>query len=834
MRKRILANIVNVFLLTALFHSVVLAEENDLLSENAYQEEVNWTQPISVTGITLDETGVSMERGHQQTLKATVEPANATVGDVIWSSSNESVAQVSEGIVTALGEGISWITATTADGAYTESCWILVMDQKEEAARYYGEVTPLAFDATIDYLNEIYLDKYPELGLEPAFGGGQDWKVLQALVDSIIVNCTSDEEKAMAIAGWIQENIEYMGDKEGDAYGHPIDIYYNKHAINSGFAQLMTELLRFAGIPAASCSGYTEDESGFALIPIDTEAWDGNAWTMAYYDDAWHLYDIVFGVLGATDSAWISERYYFSNVDWVCPYYDGRVLNRTLDRYANVYYFDRFLYVNLDTGIPFSSGSGRVANIVGATDGELLIMNIDVETHSGTKDGVHDAFSYCDDLERKWTMIDGECYSNGWIGMYNYHTHVYNKQYRCGANGILEQSVIRKSDENLYYIDNMGNSVLLAGNAQDYALMNGLLAVKIGETLPLHADFSVKEWISSDDTIATVDESGVVHALAPGKVQISWTQDADWGIAQRAIHLVIVPQYYSEMKYVTDIVLSATSISLNIGETAGLTATILPEDAANSDVIWTSSQPGIVSVDENGTVSAISAGEADIIAKATDGSNSKAICTVTVTKPQTDPVPERKDVISVFDDIKSTDWWHDAVQYAYDNNIMSGMGTSFKPTGKLTREQFVQVLYNNSGTPAVDDVTNKFSDVKSGQWYTNAVLWANANKIANGNANGTFGVGKNITREALAQMLYQYASLNNYDLTTTAGTINQFADGAKVSSWASEALDWAVTQGIMSGKGSGSDLSAYRLDPQGTATRAECASMMMKLLQKNE
>ncbi|MBR1931851.1 MAG: S-layer homology domain-containing protein [Lachnospiraceae bacterium] len=62
--------------------------------------------------------------------------------------------------------------------------------------------------------------------------------------------------------------------------------------------------------------------------------------------------------------------------------------------------------------------------------------------------------------------------------------------------------------------------------------------------------------------------------------------------------------------------------------------------------------------------------------------------------------------------------------------------------------------------------------------------------------------------------------------------INQYADGAKVSSWAAEALNWAVSQGIMSGKGSGGALSSYRLDPQGSATRAECASMMMKLLNK--
>ena len=196
-------------------------------------------------------------------------------------------------------------------------------------------------------------------------------------------------------------------------------------------------------------------------------------------------------------------------------------------------------------------------------------------------------------------------------------------------------------------------------------------------------------------------------------------------------------------------------------------------------------------------------------------------------------IPDEENVTNTFNDIKETDWWINAVQYAYDNNIMAGTGESFKPNNKLTREQFVQVLYNHSKTPDIAGVENNFPDLKENQWYTNAVLWANKNDIASGNANGTFGIGKNITREQLALMLYKYAILQDYDVTIDEGLIDQYSDGTKVSDWATEALNWAVTQGIISGKGSGNDRSHYRLDPQGTATRAECASMMMKLLSKN-
>lgn len=189
---------------------------------------------------------------------------------------------------------------------------------------------------------------------------------------------------------------------------------------------------------------------------------------------------------------------------------------------------------------------------------------------------------------------------------------------------------------------------------------------------------------------------------------------------------------------------------------------------------------------------------------------------------------KEEDVTRIFNDIKDDDWWIDAVQYVYDYNIMAGMGRDFYPVSSLTREQFAQVLYNHKGKPIVT-LSNPFPDVQN-SWYTNSVLWVRENDIANGNGDGTFGIGQNISREALAQMLYRYASLNGYDVSIDEGAIDGYADAANVSSWARNAMNWAVTQKIISGKGVGEDISFYKLDPQGNATRAECASMMMRLL----
>lgn len=192
-------------------------------------------------------------------------------------------------------------------------------------------------------------------------------------------------------------------------------------------------------------------------------------------------------------------------------------------------------------------------------------------------------------------------------------------------------------------------------------------------------------------------------------------------------------------------------------------------------------------------------------------------------------IPEPQE--SVFADISASGWQYTYAKYAYDNGLMTGKGqdaegkVKFDPNTAIPREEFVQVLYNASGKPDVS-IENNYSDVKNA-WYKNAVLWAKENNIANGKVDGTFGVSESIRRQDLALMLYKYAGLKGYDLTANANECEKYADGNKVSNYAQNAMDWAITKGIMSGKGNkGEDISTFRLDPAGTATRAECAAML--------
>lgn len=177
-----------------------------------------------------------------------------------------------------------------------------------------------------------------------------------------------------------------------------------------------------------------------------------------------------------------------------------------------------------------------------------------------------------------------------------------------------------------------------------------------------------------------------------------------------------------------------------------------------------------------------------------------------------------------FTDVKESDWFYKGVAYVVDKDIMSGVSENqFDPSGKLTRAMLVQMLYNMESRPACD-AENAFIDVPVGQWYTDAVIWANDAKIVSGMGDGLFAPNMEITREQMVAMLYNYAKYKGYDVTASAD-LSKFADSASVSTWAQPAMQWAVAEGYISGMGDN------QLAPQGTATRAEIASVIMRFME---
>lgn len=430
------------------------------------------------------------------------------------------------------------------------------------------------------------------------------------------------------------------------------------------------------------------------------------------------------------------------------------------------------------------------------------------------------------------------------------------------------------------------------------------MQINVGETkqvqaevLPENANEKALTWSSSDNTIATVDSNGNVIGISKGTATITATAKDSSNVS--ATCEVEVKQQ------VADISMNKIELSLYIGREEKLTATVIPDNVNDPTLTWSSDNEDVATVDQNGNVKAISRGKAVITVTANDGSGKTATCTVTVKKKSSggsvffwdlkfdtnggskidtvteweystidldeyvpekegykfvgwyadedltkkidevyltqdttvyakwekieEEVPEEPDeteeiketeTIS-FKDVKENDWFYEAVSYAVENGLMSGMSEDiFAPNTPLTREMLAVVLYNVEGQPESTEA-DTFTDVKGDMWYTDAILWANENGIVAGYDNGAYGVGDLITREQFATILYRYAQFKGYDTTQGGMAVREFSDYENISDYARPAMAWAVNAGIMGGMDDGT------LMPQGKATRAEAATMLM-------
>ena len=175
-----------------------------------------------------------------------------------------------------------------------------------------------------------------------------------------------------------------------------------------------------------------------------------------------------------------------------------------------------------------------------------------------------------------------------------------------------------------------------------------------------------------------------------------------------------------------------------------------------------------------------------------------------------------------FSDVRTGDWFYEAVQFVCEQGLMNGTGSGrFSPNDATTRGMIVTILYRLEGAPAAG--TADFADVASGAYYETPAAWAAANGIINGYGDRRFGPNDVITREQLASILYRYAGYKGYD-TASEKPLDGFRDAAQVSAYAGEALRWACGSGLING------MDGNRLAPQGSATRAQVAAILMRFL----
>ena len=374
-------------------------------------------------------------------------------------------------------------------------------------------------------------------------------------------------------------------------------------------------------------------------------------------------------------------------------------------------------------------------------------------------------------------------------------------------------------------------------------------------------------WESDNENVATV-ENGVVTAVGAGTATITvTTEDGSFtDTCQVTVNAATVS--------VTGVTLDKAELTLTEGGSESLVATITPDNAANKTVTWTSSNPSVATVDANGNVTAVGAGTATITVTTEDGSFT-AKCTVTVREDVPDrpvSIPDTHEIeliagdggeaktnfsnagagtkitvaatpdagyelayITVdgerisgvsftmpahdvtvrvyfsggalpFADVTEDAWYYDAVSYVVANGLMDGVSASeFAPDDNMTRAMVWTILARIDGETITDT-----------SWAEDARAWA----MESGVSDGT-DPNRLVTREQFAAMLYRYAGE-----PAASGSLSTFTDAASVSEWATDAMLWATQNGIITGT------TAATLAPQGAATRAQCAAMLMRFAER--
>jgi len=248
--------------------------------------------------------------------------------------------------------------------------------------------------------------------------------------------------------------------------------------------------------------------------------------------------------------------------------------------------------------------------------------------------------------------------------------------------------------------------------------------------------------------------------------------------------------------------ISLDRLKLEAGQTAALELTVEPSAAS---VTWSSSDEAVASVDGRGTVTALSAGTAKIRAEGYGGVYDEITITV-------------KGEILPFTDLIPGAWYYEDVKGAVKAGRFSGVSDDrFEPDTPMTRAMVVQVLYNMQKEPKSEEIS--FEDVSESDWYYNAVAWAVTEGIVTGVSQTEFAPNKPLTRQDLAVILWRYENSPESE-----ETLQTFTDAKKVSSYAEQAMSWAVEEGLLQGANG-------QLMPKKTATRVQTAVIMQRCFQ---
>ncbi len=325
-------------------------------------------------------------------------------------------------------------------------------------------LTKLITPATYDYLDEIYIEKYPEMGLRFKYGSETEKAELETLADQIVSGLSdeSDMAKARATINWVRASIKY-----GDGSPFPYDTLRNRQGVCLNYALLASQLLRLEGIPSVVCDGYRADMETLSYNELNTKYRYqlGHAWLFAYIDDEWILFDPLWTKdLPVTDKEEIAKHYLIISIEGIVMTYPGMNYSYANSGQGVAYYNGIFKYI--DNGSIDGDGYFYEENL-GNYNFSVNGISQNFSMRIINSNNIQDGYSYLDDPDnaKRNAMVRGQVYYDGWLNDYSYRYE----------NGV----------EASYTVMEYGGDKLLMGPgmkilADEYWLEGKNLAIKTG------------------------------------------------------------------------------------------------------------------------------------------------------------------------------------------------------------------------------------------------------------------------------------------------------------------------------------------------------------------
>lgn len=375
--------------------------------------------------------------------------------------------------------------------------------------------TPQIVEDTFKYLDEIYIEKYPEMALRWEHGTGADQRIIAAVAQQITAGCTTDKEKVTAIHKWIGENITYWE----LASPFSFDALYGGGGNCLSQAMLMRDLCRALGIPAETSVGWRGYMSSIA--PKDLLELVGHAWCFVHLDGEWALYDPTWGTAHITDREQIAKEFYINSVGGISPVYNKNAIPPlvTLNG-AVVYAYGRFFSV---------SPEGPATQFIATSMNYVLdLYHYGCDTDWGGEarylDGAG-AFIYLSD------HAEGELFTKGWFTTGNATGFSAGDVHYLYENGFMASNVVVQHNGETLFFDH-GVAYKLLVPQQAYMMKWGNLYVDksyqgqiwniYSGSIPVESEYELY-WSTSNPSVATVDENGVVTCHGEGEADIICT-----------------------------------------------------------------------------------------------------------------------------------------------------------------------------------------------------------------------------------------------------------------------------------------------------------------------